>query len=120
MSFRKTVVALALASAAVPAAFASSGSIFVGGELGFDAHAMPGNASRADVKRELEALRNNRETLEGGSLIGGEVGYISPQHSYASQNGRFVHTDNMPHNTPKPPFKMTSEERRSFQQQFIN
>lgn len=112
MSFRTTLLAMALTSAIIPAAFASSGSAFVGGELGFDNHAMPGNASRVDLERAAS---------RDGSFAGGEVGYVPlPQHSYIFQDGRLVHTDSMPHNTPKPPFAMTGAERRNFQEQFVN
>ena len=52
MSLRKTVFVLALVSASIPAAFASSSNTFVGGEIGFDFHAMSGTKSRADVLKE--------------------------------------------------------------------
>ncbi|WP_096662823.1 DUF4148 domain-containing protein [Polaromonas sp. AET17H-212] len=120
MLFRKTVFALALAGAAIPAAFANSGNTWVGGERGFETHTVQSTKSRADVKKELDAFRSNPTTAEGGSLVGGEAGYMPPQHSYAFQNGRLVHTDSIAHNTPKPSLAMTDAERRLFREQSVN
>ncbi|WP_096699580.1 DUF4148 domain-containing protein [Polaromonas sp. AER18D-145] len=120
MLFRKTVFALALAGAALPAAFANSGSTWVGGELGFETHAVQSTKSRADVQQELQAFRQNPVAADGGRLVGGEAGYIHPQHSYAFQGGKLVHTDTIAHNTPKPSLAMTDAERRLFQEQYVN
>ncbi|HQR97021.1 DUF4148 domain-containing protein [Polaromonas sp.] len=120
MLFRKTVFALALAGAAIPAAFANSGGTWVGGEQGFETHTVQSTKSRADVEKELDAFRKNPTTAEGGTLVGGEVGYIPPQHSYAFQDGRLVHTDSIAHNTPKPSLAMTDAERTLFQEQYAN
>lgn len=106
MMFRKTVFTLALAGAAIPAAFANSGSTWVGGELGFETHAVQSTKSRSDVQKELEAFRKNPITADGGMLVGGEVGYIPPQH--------------IDHNTPKPNPVMTTAERRLYQELYVN
>ena len=120
MLFRKTVFALALAGAALPAAFANSGSTWVGGELGFENHAMQSAKSRADVQKELQAFRKNPVAADGGMLVGGEAGYIRPQHSYAFQGGKLAHTDRIAHNTAKPSLTMTDAERRLFKEQYVN
>ncbi len=120
MSFRKTVFVLALVSASIPAAFANSGSTWVGGEVGFESHPVQSSKSRADVQKEFEAFRANPVTSDGGTLVGGEVGYILPQHSYAFQGGKLVHTDTIPHNTPKPSLAMTDAERQLFREQYAN
>ncbi|OZA87183.1 MAG: hypothetical protein B7X65_13415 [Polaromonas sp. 39-63-25] len=70
--------------------------------------------------KELGAFRNNPTTAEGGTLVGGEAGYMPPQHSYAFQDGRLVHTDSIAHNTPKPSLAMTDAERRLFREQSVN
>lgn len=112
MLFHKTVFALALAGAALPAAFANSGSNWIGGERGFEFHAGQSTKSRADVKKELEAFRKNPVTADGGTLIGTDARYIPPQHSYAFQDGKLVHTDSIAHDTPKPTnLAMTDAER---------
>ena len=116
MSFRKTVFALALVSASIPAAFASSGSTFVGGENSFETHAMPGTKTRADVQKELLAFRKNPVAADGGTLVGGELGYIPPQHSYAANGGKLVHADSISHNTSRPSLAMTDTERRLYQE----
>jgi hypothetical protein len=120
MLFRKTVFALALAGAAIPAAFANSGSNWVGGEVGVETHAVQSTKSRADVQKEFQAFRKNPVTANGGTLVGGEVGYIRPQHSYAFQGGKLVHTDSIAHNTAKPSLAMTDAERRLYQALYVN
>ena len=120
MSFRKTVSALALVGATIPAAFANSGSTWVDGELGFQTHAVQSTKSRADVQKELETFRKSPVIADGGTLVGGEVGYLPPQHSFAFQGGKLVHTDSIAHNTPKPKLDMTNAERRWHQELYVN
>ncbi len=78
MLFHKTVFALALAGAALPAAFANSGSNWIGGERGFEFHAGQSTKSSADVQKELEAFRKNPVTADGGTLVGRDARYIPP------------------------------------------
>ena len=120
MLFRNTAVVLALAGSFIPAAFASSGSTWVGGEVGFQDHAVQGTKSRAEVRNEFLASRANPVTSDGGLAVGGEAGYIAPQHSYAFREGKLVHTDKIAHNTPKPSLSMTDAERRLFQELYVN
>ena len=120
MSLRKTVFMLALVSASIPAAFASSGSTFVGGENSFETHAMPGSKNRADVQKELQAFRKNPVTADGGMLVGAELGYTFPQHSYAFQGGKLVHADSIAHNTLRPSLAMTDTERRMYRELYAN
>jgi hypothetical protein len=120
MLFRKTVFALALVGAALPAAFANSGSTWTGGEQSFEFHAMPSTMSRADVQKELEDFRKNPVTSDGSTLVGGEGGYVGPQHSYAFKGGKLVHTDTLPHNSPKPSLAMTDVERQLFKELYKN
>ena len=120
MLFRNTAVALALAGSFVPAAFANSGSSWVGGEAGFQDHALQSAKSRAEVRNEFLAWRRNPVTSDGGLAVGGEAGYIPPQHSYAFRDGKLVHTDTIAHNTPKPSLSMTPAERRLFQELYVN
>ena len=120
MSVRKTVLALALTGAAIPAAFAGSASSWVGGELGFETHAVQSQLTRADVRQDFLAFRANPVTADGGRLVGGEAGYVGPQHSYAFVAGRLVHTDTIAHNTPKPSLVMSAQERRQWREQSVN
>ena len=120
MLFQKTVFALTLAGAAIPAAFASSGSTWVGGEMGFQTHALPSAKSRAEVQKELAVLREKPVTASGGTLVDGELGYQSPQHSFAFQDGKLVHTDSIAHNTARPSLALTQAERRLRQELYNN
>jgi hypothetical protein len=90
MAFQKYVLAAAVALAAVPAAFASSGSTWVGGEAGFETHEPELGKSRAQVRAELDDFVRN-----GGTVASGELDYQAPhQHIYLVQDGRSVHADN--------------------------
>lgn len=120
MLFRKTVFALALAGAAIPAAFAESGSAPLRGEQGFETHATQSTKSRADVQRELADFRKNPMTAEGGMFTQGETGYVFPQHSYDFKGGKLVHSDTIDHNKQKPSLAMNHEERHAFRKQYSN
>lgn len=120
MLFRKTVVTVAFVAALVPAAFANSGATWIGGEAGFQDHSVQSTKSRAEVRNEYLAWRANPVTTDGGLAVGGEAGYTPPQHSYAFQGGKLVHTDKIAHNTPKPSLSMTQQERRLFQELYAN
>ena len=90
MAFQKYVFAVAVALGALPAAFANSGSAWVGGEAGFETHASHVGKTRAEVRAELEDFIRN-----GGSVASGELDYLPPhQHTYVVQDGRTVHDDN--------------------------
>lgn len=120
MLIHKAVFALALAGAAIPAAFANSGSTLVRGEQSFETHAMQSTKSRADVQRELADFRKNPMTADGGMFTQGETGYAFPQHSYDFKGGTLVHSDTINHNTPKPSLAMNPEERDAFRKQYFN
>ena len=93
MSIRKMLIAAAVASAAVPAAFADTGATLVG-RFGYVSHPFKGSSiTRAEVEAELmEFLR------DGGRLPSGELGaYVQPahEHLYVYENGRRVHADHL-------------------------
>lgn len=108
MLIRKTLLALALAGAAVPAAFANGGH-----ERPFEASAAASTKSRSDVQKELEAFRKNPVGAGGSILSDRDARFITPQHSYGFQNGAIVHTDKLPHDTPKPELSPLADEQRS-------
>lgn len=121
MTVRKSLIVLALSAVALPAAFASGGgATWVGGEAGFELHAEPSQLSREQVRSEFLRFRANPQTADGGTLVGGEAGYVPAQHSYAFVDGRLTHTDTIAHNTPKPSLAMTPQERQLHQQQYVN
>jgi len=114
MSIRKTIVALALAGAAVPSAFASSGTTWMGSDRGFESH--PGNSTstktRAEVMQELQAFRANPVTADSGKIVNTDRGFVPAQHSYAFQGGALVHTDKLAHDTAKPSTVLTDADKR--------
>lgn len=93
MSLRTITAAFLLAAAITPAALASSGSTWAGGEAGFVDHPMPSQVTRAQVRDELLAFLRNPVDSTGGRLVGGEQGYVPHQHSYVVKNGSKVHSD---------------------------
>lgn len=77
MSTRKAALALAVAGLfAAPAAFATSGLEFVGGEVGYKSHPMPSSNTRAEVQRDFERFSSNPVTDDGMRFVGGEVGWV--------------------------------------------
>lgn len=101
MMFRKTVFALALAGAVLPAAFANSGRTWAGADD--SVHIAPrqsqSDTSRAEVKRGAPAAQKN---VAAATISPDGATTTSPQHSFGLQGGRLVHTDNLPHNNAKP------------------
>lgn len=61
MQVRKLTLTAALLIAVAPAAFATSGTRWVGGDAGFELHHMPGTKSRAEVKAELAEAQESPE-----------------------------------------------------------
>ena len=111
MSVRKSLLIASLVSALAVPAFATNGITFVGGEAGFQFHAMPSTVTRAQVQKELVEWRKNPVTGDGYREVGGEAGFRFEPHGYAFRDGKLVHADSIPHNTPKPSLTMTPEER---------
>ena len=118
MLIRKTIFALALVGAAMPAAFANISVTSIGGDRDFLYNTSNSTKTRAEVKQELEVFRKNPVTANGGRIVTTDVGYIRPQHSFALQNGAIVHTDTLPHNTSKPSLVMTDAEKRQYREMY--
>lgn len=120
MIIRKTILAVALGAASIPAAFANSGSTWVGGEIGFESHPVQSSKSRAEVISEFQAFRRNPVTADGGVFVGGELGYVPHQHTFAVENGRRVHADQYASTTPVQSRTMSDVERRATREQYVN
>ena len=101
MSVRTNVIAIALATMAVPAAFAQSASVFVGGERGWVDRPVQSSTTRRQVTNEYLQFRGSPVMADGGRYVGGEQGYVFPQHILALQNGNLVCLDKIAHN-PAP------------------
>jgi len=122
MSIRSLVIVLA--AVAAPAAFASSGATWVGGEIGFTDHAITGQRTRAQVQQEFEAFRNHPVSSDGAVFIQGELGYVS-----ANQGAGFDRVPAHPHthwmgnvgaptSLSVPP--LSEAERRAYREQYTN
>lgn len=72
MSFRQTAIAIIVAAAAAPAAFAETGTWYPG-EIGFVPDPPKSTLTREQVKKELADF-----VKRGGQLAAGERGYFDP------------------------------------------
>ena len=121
MTIRKTFLALAIAAAAAPAAFADN---FVGGELGYDTHPVKSTVTREQLQAEYQAFRAHPVLADGTVVIQGDAGYVS------ANQGAFV--DNIPagphshvlgNAAGAPVVKgapLSEAERRAIREQYIN
>jgi hypothetical protein len=122
MNVRKTLITLAIAAAAAPAAFANN---FVGGELGYDTHPVD-SLTRAQVKKDFESFRAHPVLADGTVLMQGEMGYVSAdQGAFADRYPAGPHTHVLGNNAAQPNTQaaaqqMTQAELRAYQEQYIN
>ena len=116
MSVRTNVIAIALATLAAPAAFAQSSSVFVGGERGWVDGPVKSSTTHQQVTNEYLQFRNNPVMADGGRYVGGQAGYVFPQHIVAFQNGSLVCVDKIAHNPA--PATPSNGEMRAFKQQY--
>ena len=120
MNIRKTILALSVAVAAIPAAFADD---FVGGEAGWVTNQVKSHLTREQVQREYEAFRAHPVFFDGTVMIQGDAGYVS-----ALQGGLLDHIPRGPQasalgNVGGPtakPAPATEAERRAVREQYIN
>jgi hypothetical protein len=115
MSVRTNVIALALAAAAVPAAFAQSSSVFVGGERGWIDRPVQSSTTREQVTSEYLQFAANPVAPDGGRYVGGQEGYVFPKHIVGLQDGKLICFDKIAHNAA--PATPSSAEMREFRQQ---
>ncbi len=118
MNARNIAIAIALGSAAVTSAFATDTGRLLNGELGYVPAPFHGTMSRDEVARDLESFQQNPVAADGSRFVGGEVGYEYPTHSYAFQNGKLVHTDNIAHNTPRKIGRLSPDQIEAFQEAY--
>lgn len=112
MSVRSNLIVLAIATAALPAAFAQSTSVFVGGEAGWLDRPVQSSATPAQRFGAAPGADANV-----GRFVSAEEGYAFPAHMYARQGGQWVCIDRIAHNPAPAAIKSPSEER-AFQQQY--
>lgn len=114
MTSLKTVLALTFAIVALPAAFANNGTTTMKNEKGFEYHASPNPKSRAEVRNELTQYRASPEGVNSLAMLRVDRQFSRPAHSYALQGGNVVHTDKIPHDTPKPSASLTDAEKLQY------
>jgi hypothetical protein len=74
MSARKSILAIAFAVTALPAAFAGN---FVGGEMGYESHPANSSLIRQEVIAEYLAFRQHPVQADGTVMLQGELGQVS-------------------------------------------
>lgn len=122
MNIRKALVAISIAAAAAPAAFANN---FVGGELGYESHPVNSPLTRAQVQKEFEAFREHPVLSDGTVFIQGELGYVSANQGASvdrDQAGPHTHLmgSSAAQATRVAPAPLTEAERRAYRDQYIN
>ncbi len=118
MSVRTNLIAIAIAAAALPAAFAQTTSVFVGGEAGWVDRPVQSAVTRTQVQSEFLRFRAAPPAdANVGRTVSAEEGYAFPAHMYARQGGKWVCIDKIAHN-PAPAAIKSPAEARAFQQQY--
>lgn len=124
MKVRKVFLAMSVAAAAIPAAYADN---FVGGEVGWDTtHASrPQNttATVEQMRREYQAFRAHPVFFDSTVMIQGELGYVSAnQGSTADRQPSIPHTHALG-NVGAPTAQAApigEAERRDYHEQYKN
>jgi hypothetical protein len=123
MSFRNAAIAMIISASAIPAAFANSGSTWVGGEAGFTEHAMGGQRTREQVNQEYLRFRDHPVLADGTILLQGEAGYVSANEApFADNQPNGPHTHVLGNTSTVRPqvAPMTQAEQRAYREQYVN
>lgn len=71
-----------------------------------------GSKTAQQVQQELDAFKRNPVSADGVyRYVGGDQGWVVVPHEYVYRDGKWVHVDKLPHDTPAP-LPMTQEERK--------
>lgn len=77
--------------------------------------------SAEQVKRELIEFKRNPVSADGKYRFeGNEIGWVPVNHALVLKDGKWVHVDNLDHNSPPPSLDMTPAERRQLEQERIS
>lgn len=119
MNIRKSILAISLAAAALPAAFADN---FVGGEAGWETHPANTALTREQVQREYQAFRAHPVYADGTAMIQGEAGYVQAvQGTSVDRTPAGPHTHSLGNTgAPAAAVPLTDAEERAYRQQYIN
>jgi hypothetical protein len=117
----KTLIALSIAAAAVPTAFANSGSTFVGGEAGHATHPTRSSVSLTQLQAEYEAFRAHPVMADGTVFINGELGFMdATQGAFADRQPPVPHTHVLGNTGSSEPAALSNTQRLDQRQQYIN
>ena len=97
---RNALAAIILSFGAATATDAASTFHPADNEAGSVNHVVQGTHSRAQV--EASERLANEQLDKHWSYTGGDAGWTLKQHAYELREGRVVHTDEFPHDTPRP------------------
>ena len=121
MNVRKSILAIAFAATAVPAAFAGN---FVGGELGYESHPSNSSLTRQEVINEYLAFRQHPVQADGTVMLQGELGQVSAlEGAFADRTPTAPHTHvlgNAGGPTSAPAAALSEAEQRAMREQYIN
>jgi hypothetical protein len=87
----------ALAAGPAHPANTETGTVYHGAEYS----TVDGRVVRVDTWNS-PAAATPRNASNAWEYLGEESGWVLRQHSYELRNGRLVHSDTLPHDTPKP------------------
>lgn len=90
----------AMATAWVHPANTESGSVYHGAEYG----KVDGKLARVDTWNTQAGTGGDPRADDTWEYQAGDAGWQLRQHRYDFVGGRLLHTDKIPHNTPKPKF----------------
>ncbi len=88
-------------------------------EAGAIMHYVAGTKSRAQVETERTESAKNNVTADGWRYVGGDPGWELIQHAYDFRNGKWVHSDQFDHNTPKPSLVSIEQGRKLYQDLYL-
>ena len=91
---------LSIAADSAHAANNESGSVYHGAEYG----KVNGKLARVDAWNTQGSTGNAPTADDGWEYSAGDAGWQLRQHRYDLVGGRLVHTDSIPHDTPRPKF----------------
>jgi hypothetical protein len=120
MNLRNILLALSVAAAATPAVYADN---FVGGELGYESHAITSRLTKEQVRHDYLDFRAHPVLADGTVMLQGEAGYVPAiQGAFADRVPAAPHSHVLGVNAGSGSIKAfpTDAERRAYRDQYIN
>lgn len=119
MNATKFVITALLSGAVALPALASTHSFGVQEAFDFRSSTASANQkSRAEVAAELQRWQANPVSADGWAWVGGEIGWVQPNHQLGIRNGKIVHLDTLSHSERAPQLP-SAEERIRIQSEYV-